>query len=87
MGNPARVINATREPGKPELRHDSFMAKVPSVIGETLAPKFYGTNKYASGKGVVQERRIYNFPKREAMLMAMLFPEREATLQAPSHCV
>jgi phage antirepressor YoqD-like protein len=66
-------INATREPGKAELRHDSFMAKVPTVLGQELAPKFIGTNQYTSGKGGTMTRAIYNFPKREACLMAMSY--------------
>ncbi len=59
-----------RDEGKPELRHDHFMEKVPSVIGETLAPKFLGSNIYLNDKGGNQTRSIYNFPKRKPMLMA-----------------
>lgn len=55
-----------------KLRHDSFMTKVPKVLGG-LAPKFIGTNTYISGKGVEQVQEIYNFPKREACLMAMSY--------------
>lgn len=63
-------INSTREEGQSELRHDNFMAKVPSVLGEKAAPKFLGTAFYEVN-GAKRERAIYNFPKREAMLMAM----------------
>lgn len=66
-------INATREPGQPELRHDDFMRKVPSVIGLEAAPKFYGTGFYLNGTGSKVSRPVYNFPKREAMLMAMSY--------------
>jgi hypothetical protein len=66
-------INATRDNNKGELRHDNFMAKVPSVIGELLAPSLLGTNTYVNGMGGTQTRTIYNFPKREAMLMAMSY--------------
>lgn len=52
-----------------KLRHDSFMAKVPKVLGETQSPKFFGD--YIDGKGRAQS--CYNFPKREACLMAMSY--------------
>ncbi|MCM7514641.1 Rha family transcriptional regulator [Enterobacter hormaechei] len=52
-----------------KLRHDSFMAKVPKVLGETQSPKFFGD--YIDGKGRTQS--CYNFPKREACLMAMSY--------------
>lgn len=52
-----------------ELRHDSFMAKVPKVLGETQSPKFFGD--YIDCKGRAQS--CYNFPKREACLMAMSY--------------
>ncbi len=54
------------------LRHDNFMKKVPKVLGK-LAPNFLGTNTYISGKGVEQVQEIYNFPKREACLMALSY--------------
>lgn len=71
--NQERKAEAERNPGQKwvELRHDHFMAKVPKVLGETLAPKFLGTNNYQSGKGRVSERPIYNLPQREAFLMVM----------------
>jgi len=56
-----------------ELRHDHFMTKVPQVLGETTAPKFLGTVNYQSGQGAVSTRNVYNFPKREACLMAMSY--------------
>ncbi len=51
-----------------KLRHDSFMDKVPEVLGEN-APKFIGTQKYGNNN----TREIYTFPKREACLMAMSY--------------
>jgi hypothetical protein len=66
-------INSTREPYAAELRHDSFMAKVPSVLGVETAPKFIGLVLYSSGNGAQRQQQIYNFPKREAMLMAMSY--------------
>lgn len=51
------------------LRHDHFMAKVPSVLGADHAPKFLGTQVYGNNN----TRHIYNFPKREACLMAMSY--------------
>lgn len=55
-----------------EIRHDNFMKKVPKVLGEA-APKFLGTDTYVNGSGGIVERDIYNFPKREACLMAMSY--------------
>ncbi|UJD93744.1 Rha family transcriptional regulator [Lelliottia amnigena] len=73
--NTERQVNAEEEgmsfPCKKyrKLRHDSFMAKVPKVLGETQSPKFFGG--YIDGKGRAQS--CYNFPKREACLMAMSY--------------
>lgn len=64
-------INSTRKEGEAELRHDHFMAKVPKVLGKA-APKFLGTAFYEVN-GARRERQIYNFPKREACLMAMSY--------------
>ena len=61
-------INTQRGPGKVQLRHDHFMAKVPKVLG-FHAPKFLGTQKYGNGNS----REICVFPKREACLMAMSY--------------
>ena len=68
-------INAFRQStgDSTELRHDDFMRKVPKVLGENTAPKFYGTENYTNGTGGNVNRRIYNFPKREACLMAMSY--------------
>lgn len=51
------------------LRHDHFMIKVPEVLGEMNAPKFLGTQTYGNNN----TRSVYNFPKREACLMAMSY--------------
>jgi len=69
-----KYINSTRKDGDPELRHDNFMAKVPAVLGDD-APKFLGTQTYGNNN----TRSVYNFPKREASLMAMSY---SYTLQA-----
>lgn len=61
-------INSSRAPGEALLRHDSFMAKVPVVLGDD-APKFIGTQTYGNNN----TRAIYVFPKREACLMAMSY--------------
>jgi hypothetical protein len=61
-------INSQRGPDEVKLRHDNFMAKVLKVLG-IHAPKFLGTQKYGNGNS----RDIYNFPKREACLMAMSY--------------
>jgi hypothetical protein len=61
-------INSQRGPDEAELRHNNFMAKVPKVLGADAA-KFLATQKYGNGNS----RDIYNFPKREACLMAMSY--------------
>lgn len=65
-------INSTREPHAAELRHDDFMRKVPNVLGAEAAPKIIGTAFYTVN-GAQRTQAIYNFPKREAMLMAMSY--------------
>lgn len=65
-------INSTREPGKAELQHRDFTRKVPDVLG-LGAEIFAGTSTYVNGMGGTQTRAIYNFPRREAMLMAMSY--------------
>lgn len=62
-------INKQRKEGESELRHDHFMAKVPQVLGETVAPNFRGYYKAMNGK----QNPMYRFPKREACLMAMSY--------------
>lgn len=62
-------INSTRKDGDAVLRHHHFMAKVLSVLGTDHAPKFLGTQVYGNNN----TRHIYNFPKREACLMAMSY--------------
>ena len=55
--------------GFAELRHDSFMAKVPEVLGEKDAQNFLDIYLDAYGR----EKPCYRFPKREACLMAMSY--------------
>jgi len=62
-------INSQRAEGESELRHDHFMAKVPQVLGETVAPNFRGYYKASNGK----QNPMFTFPKREACLMAMSY--------------
>ncbi|MDD2711301.1 MAG: phage antirepressor KilAC domain-containing protein [Simplicispira sp.] len=57
--------------GHAKLEHDDFMRKVPDVLKEA-APKFSGTASYTVNNAV-RSRAIYNFPKREACLMAMSY--------------
>ena len=64
-------INSEYPGRQSPLRHDHFMTKVPRVLGLT-APEFLGTGTYVAG-GVTHTRNIYNFPKREACLMAMSY--------------
>lgn len=63
-------INSQRGEGESELRHDHFMAKVPKVLGEGGVPKFRDT--YTNPQNG-QQYAIYQFPKREACLMAMSY--------------
>src|SRR5690606_35705071 len=60
---------ATVEKPYIELRHDHFMAKVPKVLGEKVAPNFLGD--YQDGRG--RTYPCYYFPKRESCLLAMSY--------------
>lgn len=62
-------INSTRKAGDAEVRHDNFLPKVTRVLGGIAALKFQGYYKGANGK----QSPLYNFPRREAMLMAMSY--------------
>ena len=64
-------INGERPARHSPLRHDHFMVKVPRVLGEA-APQYLGARDYVAN-GVTHSRKIYNFPKREACLMAMSY--------------
>lgn len=67
-------INATREAGKAELLHKSFLAKVPSVLGYDVSAKYFAHTNVAIGMhGQTRQSPVYNFPRREAMLMAMSY--------------
>jgi hypothetical protein len=72
MGNPSGFINATREPGEPELLHKNFLAKVPNVLGYSVSAKFLAhTNVPIGMHGQTRQSPVYNLPRREAILMAM----------------
>jgi phage regulator Rha-like protein len=62
-------INSQRAPGEAELRHADFLGKVPKVLGEPLNEKFRSIYKDSIGRTLP----CYNFPKREACLMAMSY--------------
>ena len=64
------LINSQREPGEAVLRHDSFMDKVPKVLGEGVSEKFRTPYIHPQNG---QTYAIYRFPKREACLMAMSY--------------
>lgn len=66
-------INATREAGKAELSHKNFLAKVPSVIGYSMSAKFSAHIEIPGPNGGTRQSPVYNFPRREAMLMAMSY--------------
>lgn len=67
--NKHRKEVATVEKPYIELRHDHFMAKVPKVLGEKVAPNFLGD--YQDGRG--RTYPCYYFPKRESCLLAMSY--------------
>ena len=62
-------INKSREEGEAALAHADFLKKVPHVLGEEPRKNFLG--QYKAGNGQMQP--CYNFPKREACLMAMSY--------------
>ena len=55
------------------LRHDHFMEKVPVVLGADHALNFQGMVTVTIGSGATRQSPCYNFPKREACLMAMSY--------------
>lgn len=59
-------INELREEGKPELRHDNFVAKIEKHPG-IQSPKFLGDYKDSKGRTY----KCYHLPKRECELMVM----------------
>lgn len=67
--NKHRQEVATVEKPYIELRHDSFMAKVPKVLGENQSPKFIGSYQDVRGRTYP----CYHFPKRESCLLAMSY--------------
>lgn len=52
-----------------KLSHKNFMAKVPKVLGDSHSAKFLAQYKDSTGR----ELPCYEFPKREACLMAMSY--------------
>ena len=62
-------INSQRHESEAVLAHSDFLKKVPQVLGETVAGNFSGYYKASNGK----QNPMYNFPKREACLMAMSY--------------
>ncbi|MDJ7445120.1 Rha family transcriptional regulator, partial [Salmonella enterica] len=52
-----------------KLSHDNFLKKVPKVLGENYCRKFLRQYKDSTGRDLP----CYNFPKREACLMAMSY--------------
>lgn len=62
-------INSQRGEGEAVLAHSDFLKKVPQVLGETVAGNFSCYYKASNGK----QNPMYNFPKREACLMAMSY--------------
>lgn len=65
------LINNIRKEDEAELRHSDFLTKVPEVLGLDESGKFRSHTKVGMPNGGFREQPIYNFPKREAFLMAM----------------
>lgn len=63
-------INSMRKDGEATLRHDSFMAKVPKVLGENGLQNLLDTYTHPQNS---QTYPCYKFQKREACLMAMSY--------------
>ena len=61
-------INSTRKAGEAEVRHADFLSKVPRVLNG-VERNFSSYYTASNGK----QNPMYNFPKREAMLMAMSY--------------
>ena len=61
-------INSMRQPGEAELRHADLLAKVPLVLGG-VERNF--SSYYIASNG--KRNPLFNFPKREACLMAMSY--------------
>nr|WP_315428112.1 hypothetical protein [uncultured Albidiferax sp.] len=61
-------INSIRKAGEAKVEHYNFLKKVPQVLG-VGAVKFYCSYKSSQNKSLP----LYNFPKREAMLIAMSY--------------
>lgn len=60
------VINPLRAPGRAELRHDNFIAKLEAHPGITHL-NFQGSYSDPTGRSL----RCYYLPKRETELMVM----------------
>ncbi len=52
--------------GFAKLRHDSFMDKVPEVLGKDRAPKFLGTQTYGTSGAGVRAPALRRCPGRAA---------------------
>jgi phage antirepressor YoqD-like protein len=63
-------INSQRKQGEAVLKHRSFMAKVPQVLGEGSVQNLLHTYTHPQNG---QTYPCYHFPKREACLMAMSY--------------
>lgn len=64
-----KLINSTRKEGDAELTHSDFLKKVPKVLGVIDAGNFSSIYKDSMNR----DQPCYNFPKREACLMAMSY--------------
>ena len=62
-------INMSRKEGEAELQHKHFLEKVVKVLGEEISRKFGSSYKDSMNR----DKPCYNFPKREACLMAMSY--------------
>lgn len=66
-------INASREPGSKEVRHDNFVVTLKRRFPTT--PFQTGVVNFSVNNGAVRERTVYFLQKREAELIAMVYSE------------
>ena len=73
--------------GWPKLRHADFLAKVPKVLGAEPSTKFFAHAPIAIGSGATPQSPVYNFPRREAILMAMSYSYKLQAMVYPFRVV
>ena len=81
-------INATRDNNKAELTHNNFLGKVPSVLGLMVSAQLLShTDRVVGLYGQTRQVPVYNFPRREAILMAMSYSYKLQAMVYPCRVV